>query len=54
MHPSGSELAQLAKLIEREQLKVILDKAYPFTRIAEALAYLEEGHAKGKVVVTMT
>jgi alcohol dehydrogenase len=53
MHPSGSELAELAGLIEQGKLKVIIDKTYPFADISEALAYLESGHAKGKVVVTM-
>ena len=54
MHPSGSELALLADLIEQGRLKVIVDKAYPFANIAEALAYVESGRAKGKVVVTMS
>src|ERR1700726_3778112 len=54
MHPSGSDLAQLAELIEQGKLKVILDRTFPFEKIAEALAYLECGHAKGKVVVTMS
>jgi NADPH:quinone reductase-like Zn-dependent oxidoreductase len=53
MHPSGSDLAQLAELIEQGRLQVVVDKTYPFARIAEALAYLEQGHAKGKVAVTM-
>jgi len=53
MHPSGSDLAQLADLIERGKLKVIVDKAYPFAKISEALAYVKSGRAKGKVVVTM-
>jgi alcohol dehydrogenase len=52
MHPSGSDLAQLAELIEQGKLKVVVDKAYPFAKIAEALAYVESGRAKGKVVVT--
>jgi NADPH:quinone reductase-like Zn-dependent oxidoreductase len=51
MHPSGNDLAQLADLIEQGRLRVIIDKAYPFAEIAEALAYLERGRAKGKVVV---
>jgi NADPH:quinone reductase-like Zn-dependent oxidoreductase len=54
MHPSGSELAELAELIERGILKVIVDKAYPFANIPDALAYVESGRAKGKVVVTMS
>ncbi len=54
MHPSGSELAELATLVEQGQLKVIIDRAFRFEDIAEAFAYLERGHAKGKVVVTMS
>jgi NADPH:quinone reductase-like Zn-dependent oxidoreductase len=57
MHPSGTELAQLAELVEQGKLKVIADiiadKTYLFSNIAEALAYVESGRAKGKVVVTM-
>ena len=53
MHPSGTDLAQLAELIEQGKLKVIVDKPYPFANISEALAYVESGRAKGKVVVTM-
>ena len=54
MHPSGADLVQLAELIEQGKLKVIVDKTYPFAKISEALAYLESGRAKGKVVVTMS
>jgi NADPH:quinone reductase-like Zn-dependent oxidoreductase len=54
MHPSGRELAQLADLIEQGKLKVIVDEAYPFANISEALAHVEGGRAKGKVVVTMS
>jgi alcohol dehydrogenase len=54
MHPSGSDLAQLAELIEQGRLKVIVDKTYPFAKISEALAYVESGRTKGKVVVTMS
>jgi alcohol dehydrogenase len=53
MHPSGSDLAQLAGLIEKGNLKVVIDRTYPSANIAEALSYLETGRAKGKVVVTM-
>jgi NADPH:quinone reductase-like Zn-dependent oxidoreductase len=53
MHPSGSDLAQLAELIEQGKLKVVIDRTYLFAEISEALAYVETGRAKGKVVVTM-
>jgi alcohol dehydrogenase len=54
MHPSGSDLAQLAELIEQRSLKVIVDKTYPFANISDALAHVESGRSKGKVVVTMS
>lgn len=54
MQPSGFELAELGELVADGRLKVVLDRTFPFSRIAEALAYLESGHAKGKVVVEMT
>jgi NADPH:quinone reductase-like Zn-dependent oxidoreductase len=53
MHPSGSDLALIAGLIEQGQLKVIVDRTYPLAEISEALAYVESGRAKGKVVVTL-
>jgi NADPH:quinone reductase-like Zn-dependent oxidoreductase len=52
MHPSGSDLALLAELIEQDKLKAIVDRTYPFAKIAEALDYVESGRAKGKVVIT--
>jgi NADPH:quinone reductase-like Zn-dependent oxidoreductase len=51
MHPSGSDLALLAELIEQGKLKATIDRTYPFAKIAEALDYVESGRAKGKVVV---
>jgi NADPH:quinone reductase-like Zn-dependent oxidoreductase len=53
MHPSGEDLSELGRLIDAGTVKVILDSAYPFERIAEAMAKLESGRAKGKIVVTM-
>jgi NADPH:quinone reductase-like Zn-dependent oxidoreductase len=52
MHPSGNDLALLAELIEQGKLKAVVDRTYPFAKIAEALEYVESGRAKGKVVVT--
>lgn len=54
MHPSGSDLALLAALIEQGKLRAVVDRTYPFAKIAEALDYVESGRAKGKVVVTMS
>lgn len=53
MHPSGSELAELAGLVETGRLIPVIDRVFPFAEIAGAMAYLESGRAKGKVVVRM-
>jgi len=42
------------ELIEQEKLKVIVGRTFPFEKMSEALAYVESGRAKGKVVVTMS
>jgi NADPH:quinone reductase-like Zn-dependent oxidoreductase len=53
MHPSGDDLEALTELVDSGELKPVTDRAYPFEQIADAFAYLEEGHAKGKVVVRL-
>lgn len=51
MHPSGGELAELARLVEASRLVPVVDRVFEFADVARALAYLESGRAKGKVVV---
>jgi NADPH:quinone reductase-like Zn-dependent oxidoreductase len=51
MHPSGADLEQIATWIDRRELEVVVDRVFPFEQVGEALAYLESGRAKGKVVV---
>ncbi len=51
VHPDGRQLAEIGKLIEAGHIVPVLDKVFPFDQAKEALAYLEEGRAKGKVVV---
>lgn len=53
MHSSGSDLEELAAMLETGTLEAVVDRTYPFARVADAFAYLEAGRAKGKVVVTM-
>ncbi len=53
MHPSGGDLAHLASLIDAGKLEVVIDRVFPFAEAREAMAYLETGHAKGKVVLQM-
>ena len=54
MHPSGADLEFLAKLIDAKEIAVVVDKVFPFSESREALAYLEQGRAKGKVVVRVS
>ncbi len=54
MHESGGDLAKLAELIDAGTLKVTIDRTFPFDKIADAMAYVENGRAKGKVIVTMS
>jgi NADPH:quinone reductase-like Zn-dependent oxidoreductase len=53
MHPSGADLAYLASLIEAKKLEVVIDRVFPFAEAKQALAYLETGRAKGKVVLAI-
>lgn len=53
MHPSGAELAELAELVTAGRLEPIVDKVFPFADFTAAMAYLEAGRAKGKVIVRM-
>jgi alcohol dehydrogenase len=53
MHESGVDLAYLASLIDAKKLEVVIDRIFPFPEAKEAMAYLETGRAKGKVVLAM-
>lgn len=46
-----ADLGVLRELIDSGQVRVVVDREYPLERVAEALAYLEEGHARGKVTI---
>ena len=50
---NGEDLAVLKDLIEAGKVTPVMDRAYPLGRAPEAIRYLEEGHARGKVVITV-
>ena len=50
---SKADLIILKGLIESGKLRPIIDRSYPMAEIAEAVRYLETGHARGKVVITV-
>lgn len=49
--PDGSQLAEIGKLLKSGSIRPVIDTVFPFDQAKRALAYLEEGRAKGKVVV---
>lgn len=53
MRASGAQLKEVTRLIEAGIIKPILDRTFAFQQTADALAYVEQGRAKGKVVVQM-
>jgi NADPH:quinone reductase-like Zn-dependent oxidoreductase len=53
VHPDGGQLAEIGELLKTGRIRPVIDKVFPFDQAKEALAYLEKGRAKGKVVVQM-
>ena len=51
MRAEGGQLSQIAKLIESKVIRPVVDKVFQFEATNEALAYVETGRAKGKVVI---
>jgi NADPH:quinone reductase-like Zn-dependent oxidoreductase len=50
-HVATTDLEYLANLIEAGKVRPHIDRRYPFADIPAAISYLEQGHARGKVVV---
>jgi len=53
MHKANKDLAYIKELFEAGKLKPVIDRRYTLSEVPEALWYLGEGHAKGKVVINM-
>jgi NADPH:quinone reductase-like Zn-dependent oxidoreductase len=49
----SKDLVYITELIKSGKIKLVIDKHYSLSETAEALRYLGEGHAKGKIVVTV-
>lgn len=54
MRADGAQLKTLAALYDAGTLRPVLDRTFPFDETLDAIAYVEQGRAKGKVVVSMS
>jgi NADPH:quinone reductase-like Zn-dependent oxidoreductase len=53
VRPDGTQLSEIGGLLKSEQLRPVIDKVFPFEQAKEALEYLAQGRARGKVVVSI-
>jgi NADPH:quinone reductase-like Zn-dependent oxidoreductase len=53
MRAQGQQLRKITSLIESGVIRPVVDRVFPFEETAEALAYVETGRARGKVVVAV-
>ena len=53
MRSSGQQLREITRLIEAGAIRPVVDRVFPFELANEALAYVEAGHSKGKVVLNL-
>ena len=51
--PNKKDLVVLRELLEAGKVTPVIDRTYPLSGVPEAIRYLEEGHARGKVVITV-
>ncbi|MFS0671645.1 NAD(P)-dependent alcohol dehydrogenase [Ornithinibacillus sp. 179-J 7C1 HS] len=51
--PSKKDLVFLKEIIEAGKVKPVIDSSYPLCEVSKALKYFEEGHSRGKVVITI-
>ncbi len=51
--PNKADLDFLRELVEAEKVVPVIDRSYPLSEVAEAIRYLEEEHASGKIVITV-
>jgi NADPH:quinone reductase-like Zn-dependent oxidoreductase len=51
--PRNEDLLFLKELIEAGNVRPVIDRTYPLSEASEAIRYLAEGHARGKVVITI-
>ncbi len=53
VRPDGRQLAEIGELLKAERIRPVIDRVFPFDEARQALDYLAQGRAKGKVVVKL-
>ena len=53
MRANGGQLAEISSLIDAGIIRPVVDRVFPFASTKEAIAYVEAGRAKGKVIVSV-
>ena len=51
--PNRDDLEYLGGLVREGKIKPVIDRCFPLAEAAAAIRYLEEGHARGKIIVTV-
>jgi NADPH:quinone reductase-like Zn-dependent oxidoreductase len=51
--PNRDDLMTLKELVETGRVTPVIDRTYPLSETAEAFRYLDQGHARGKVVIAV-
>jgi NADPH:quinone reductase-like Zn-dependent oxidoreductase len=53
MRANGNQLSEISSLVDSGVIRPVVDRVFPFSNTSEALAYVETGRARGKVVVNV-
>ena len=53
MRANGVQLKTLSELYDAGVLRPVLDRTFPFDETLDAIAYVEQGRAQGKIVIIM-
>jgi NADPH:quinone reductase-like Zn-dependent oxidoreductase len=51
--PNQADLLVLKELCETGKVRPVIDRRFPLSEVPAAVRYIEDGHARGKVVVTV-
>ncbi len=53
LHKPNTDIQLMKELIESKKVVPVIDRCYPLNEVTEAFKYYAEGHAKGKVIITV-